>query len=142
MPVAFFQVRLSVQPKAGGEAELIPPQALHGLNYQFIHVKDGGQEGIVKLEGLDPVLKQVEKDKDCKKLTAKQLETLRASYPKPKIKQKYRLQPQVQESGETAPAGVLFAVDQTGDRIVEIFQTVRAGFYLIDVPVSAQSTGT
>ena len=75
-------------------------------------------------------------------MTAKQLTTLQASYPKPKIKQKYRMQSQIQEAGETVPAAGLFEVDQAGNKIVDTFQTVRAGFYLIDVPVAEQSTGT
>src|SRR5439155_17571418 len=124
------------------EAELIPPQALHGLNYHFILVKDGGEEGIIQLEGADAVLKQVEKEKECKKLTAKQLATLQASYPKPKIKQKYRMQSQIQEAGETVPVAGLFEVDPAGNKIVDTFQTVRVGFYLIDISVAAQSTGT
>jgi hypothetical protein len=60
------------------------------LNYRFIIVKEGGEEGIVKLEGPDAALKQAEKSKNFKKLTPRQLETLRASYPTPRMKMKYR----------------------------------------------------
>ena len=138
MPVAFFQVQLSVQPKARGEAELLPPQILQGLNYHFILVKDGGAEGVIKLEELDAVLKLVEKDKTCRKLTVKQLETLQASYPKPKIKQKYLMRPQSPDVSSAEVGGALFAVDDVGNPVVETIQTVRAGFYLIDVPITGQ----
>ncbi len=140
MPTAFFQVRVSVQPKSGGEAELMPPPAIQGLNYQFVLVKDGGEEAIMKLDGPDSALKQVEKDKDCKKLTPRQVETLRTTYPKPKLKMKYRAQLQLQESGEAIPVPASFEVDEAGNKIVETVQTVRSGFYLIDVPVLSQPT--
>jgi hypothetical protein len=84
MPTAFFQVCLSVQPTRGGEAEIGVPQALRGLNYGFVIVKDGGQEGIIKIEGAETLLRQVEKDHDCKKLTAKQAEALQGGYPQPR----------------------------------------------------------
>jgi hypothetical protein len=142
MPAAFFQVRLSVQPKSGGEAELMPPQVLQGLDYQYVVVKEGGEEGIVKLDGPDSALKQVERDKDCKKLTPRQLEALRANYPKPKLKTKYRTQMQLQSMGEALPMPGAFAVDEAGNKIVDTVQTVRSGFYLIDVPVLTQSTTT
>jgi hypothetical protein len=136
MPVAVFQVPLSVQPKGGGEAELVPPPIVQGLNFHFLLVKDGGGEGIIQVEGAEAQLKPVERDKACRKLSAKQLETLRASYPAPKLKQKFRLHPQAAE-GNPAEAGVgMVAVDEAGERIVETLQTVRAGFYLIDVPIA------
>jgi hypothetical protein len=110
------------------------------LNYQFVLVKDGSEEGIVRLDGPDLALKQVEKDKDCKKLTPRQLEALRASYPKPRIKVKYRAQPPLQETGPAEPVAGLFELDEAGNRIANTVQTVRSGFYLIDVPVLAQPT--
>lgn len=122
MPAAYFQIQLSVQPKSGGEAALIPPPVLQGLDYRFVIVKDGAEEGIAKLDGPDAALKRVAKDKGCKKLTTKQIKTLRARYPKPKIKTKYRAQPQ-----------------EAGNKAVDTFQTVRSGFYLIDVPILAES---
>lgn len=139
MPVAYFQIQLSFQPKSGGEAALIPPPVLQGLNYGFVLVKDGAEEGIAKLDGPDAALKQVEKDKSCKKLTTRQVETLRASYPKPKMKKKYRAQPQLEETGATKPLVGLFEVDEAGSTVVDTFQTVRSGFYLIDVPILPES---
>ena len=136
MPVAMFQVQLSVHPTAGGEAELLPPQPLQGLSYHFILVKDGGAEGVIRLEASEALLKQVEKDKACRKLTAKQLATLQASYPPPKLKQKYRLRPPAPDAHPADAGGGLFEVDDAGNRVVETLQTVRAGFYLIDVPLT------
>ncbi len=139
MSVAFFQISLSVQPK-GGEAELVPPKVLQDLNYRFVIVKDGGEEGIVKLEESEAVLKKVEKDKDCKKLTKKQMEALQKKYPQPKLKQKYRMRTQTEEQGETETVSEPFEVDDKGNKIIDTFQTVRSGFYLIDVPIVSQST--
>ena len=142
MPVAFFQIPLSVQPKGGGEAELVPPKALQGQNYRFVIVKDGGEEGIVKLEESEALLKKVGKAKDCKKLTKEQMKTLQKNYPRPKLKQKYRMRTQIEERGEAETVGEAFELDDKGNKIINTFQTVRSGFYLIDVPVSPQPTGT
>ena len=139
MPVAYFQIQLSLQPKSGGEAVPVPPQVLQGVNYGFVIVKDGGEEGIVKLDGPDAALKQVEKDKNCKKLTTKQVETLLANYPKPKNKNKYRAQPRLPLDVTTVTAAGSSAVGQTGNKFVDTFQTVRSGFYLIDVPILTES---
>jgi hypothetical protein len=136
MPITYFQVRLSVQSKGEGKAELVPPSILEGLDYIFITVKDGGEEGIVKLEEAEAVLKKIEADKDCHKLTVKRLTALQKTYPPPKLKKQYRRRPQGQEAGEVMAMGGLFAVDDQGNRIIDTFQTVRSGFYLIDVPVS------
>jgi hypothetical protein len=138
MSVAYFQVSLSLQPKSRGEAALVPPAAIQGASYRFLIVKEGGQEGIVHVDGPDATLKHIEKDKDCKKLTAKQLDTLRSSYPKPKIKQRYRPLAipgtnAVEAHDGTSPENAV------GHRALETVQTVRSGFYLIDVPVVAES---
>lgn len=137
MPVAFFQVNLSVQPKKGGEAGFILPQVLQDLPYEFVVVKDGGEEGILRLEQADAVLKEVAKEPNCKRLTAKQMEALRRAYPQPRLKKKYRERILTEESDENGFAGDEFAVDHDGNRIIDTFQTVRSGFYLIDVPVLA-----
>jgi len=133
MAVAFFHIPLSVKPAGGGDAELIPPGVLQGLNYRFVIIKEGGEEGIVKLEEPQQVLQKVAEQGDCKKLTAKQLKDLKQSYTRPKIKQKYRTREQVQEDDETTAEP--FELDDKGNRIIDTFQTVRSGFYLIDVPV-------
>src|SRR5262245_19465303 len=141
MASAYLQIQLSVQPQKHGEAVLVPPLVLKDVNYSFVIVKEGGTEAVVKVEEPDARLKQVEKDQYCKKLTAKQLETLQASYSKPKIKRKYRAQPQSETTEATKTAPGLFAVDQIGNKIVDTFQTVRSGFYLIDVPILIESLG-
>jgi hypothetical protein len=133
MPAAFFQVRLSVQPSSGGEAELILPGVLQGLNYRFVIVKEGGEEGIIKLEEPDAVIEKVENA--CKKLAENQVETLQGSYPKPKIKKKFRMRAQTQGPGAIGMIPENFEVDDQGNRLVDSIQTVRSGFYLIDVPV-------
>ncbi len=137
MPIAFFQVNLSVQPKYGGEAEFFLPEALKDLPCHFVIIKDDGEEGIVKIEQSDAILKEVGKEKSCKKLTAKQMETLRRTYPQPRLKKKYRERIPTEESNESEPIDDEFEVDNDGNRIIDTFQTVRSGFYLIDVPVSA-----
>lgn len=135
MPGAFFRVRLSVRPRGGGEAELVLPNTLQDLQYRFVIVKEGGEEGIVRIEEPEAVLETVERDKDCRKLTAKRVETLKKEYPAPKLKKKYRTGPQGHEAGERRPLDWLFAVDAQGNRILDTLQTIRSGFYLIDVLV-------
>lgn len=138
MPEKFFQIPLSIKPKGGGEAEFVSPKILQGMNYAFVIVKEGGEEGIIRLDEPETKLKKIEKDKDCKRLSVKQMETLWKSYPSPKIKKKYRMRPQIPETG--MEIGEPFEVDEKGNRIVDTIQTVRSGFYLIDVPILAQST--
>jgi hypothetical protein len=134
MAVAFFQVQLSVQPKEAGEAELVLPKVLHELPYQFVAVKDGTEEGIIKLDTSESNLKKLEKEKSCKKLTEPQMAALKKSYPVPKLKQKYRLPSPEEVETSSEP----FALDDRGNRILETWQTVRSGFYLIDIPVLNQ----
>jgi hypothetical protein len=130
MAVAFFQVQLSIQPKEHGEAELILPKAFPEINHQFIIVKEGGEEGIIKIETSEANLKKLENNESCKKLTESEMKALKESYPNPKLKQKYRFPTQA----ESEP----FVVDQQGERLIDTWQTVRSGFYLIDVPVLTQ----
>jgi hypothetical protein len=59
------------------------------------------------------------------------MEALKKSYPVPKLKQKYRSP----SPAEMETSGEPFALDDRGNRIIETWQTVRSGFYLIDVPV-------
>lgn len=127
MASAFFLVPLSVQTKDYGEAELATPEVLQNVNHQFVIVKEGGEEGIIQVETSEANLQDIEKNEHCQKLNESQLETLKASYPAPKIKQKYRLS----TTGNDEP----FVVDESGERVVDTWQTVRSGFYLIDVPV-------
>jgi hypothetical protein len=135
MAVAYFQVSLSVQPKEKGQARLVPPSIMAEHDHQYIIVKDGGKEGIVKLEAPTGVIKEIQKDKDCKKLTTRQMQQLKKSYPSPKLKKKYRVQEQRPDVDEAVTVGGGPVVDATGSPIVDTFQTVRAGFYMIDVPV-------
>jgi hypothetical protein len=137
MAIAFFRVQLSVQPRAGGAAELVVPNVLQGLNYQFIIVKEGGEEGVVRVEASAADLEKIEKDQNCKKLTDPQMKELKnSSYPPPKLKQKYRLQ--TQAKSETEGISEPFVVDEQGNRVIDTWQTVRSGFYLIDVLVLTQ----
>jgi len=130
MAVTYFQVQLSIKTKEHGEAELIFPEVSPDTNYQFVIVKEGGKEGIIKLEDSEKNIQTIEKNENLKKLTESEMEALKQSYPTPKLKQKYRLPTQA----ESEP----FVVDQQGDRLIDTWQTVRSGFYLIDVPVLTQ----
>ncbi len=128
MPVVYFQVQLKVQPTSGGDAELAVPSVLRDLNYHFILVKDGGEEGIVAVDESKAALDTIGADKACTKLTTKQADTLRQSYPPPRLKQRFRPAP--------AASDEKFVLDKKGKPVVETVQTVRSGFYLIDVPVN------
>ncbi len=168
MPVAFFKIPLSVNPKTGGEAEIIVPEVLQGLNYAFVIVKEGAEEGIVRVDVSETDLDKISGDSNCTRLDLESMKTLYESYPKPKLKQQYKTQvspPQPpQETGEemkppTSPPpqaageeikplpqppqeadernipGPQFETDEQGNPIVITLQTVRSGFYLIDVPI-------
>lgn len=135
MAVTFFQVQLLVKQKEAGEAELVLPKVLQEFNPQFIAVKDGGEEGIIKLDTSEANLKKIEKEKSCKKLTESQMDALKKSYPAPKLKQKYRSPSPEEMETSREP----FALDDRGNRIVETWQTVRSGFYLIDVHILTQA---
>lgn len=138
MPVAIFRVPLFVQPLKGGDAELVPPELLQGLNYQFVLVRDGGQEAIINLEASEETLTQVGEHQDCKILKPEEFKELYNSYPQPKLKQKYRLRSQPQAAVNLEAPDEQFEVDEQGNKSVDTIQTVRAGFYLIDVPVLGQ----
>ncbi len=131
MAVAYFQVQLSIKAQEHGEAELILPEVSSETNYKFVIVKEGGKEGIIKVEDSEKNIQKLEENENCKKLTESEMEALKESYPTPKLKQKYRLPTQA----ESEP----FVVDQQGDRLIDTWQTVRSGFYLIDVPVLTQT---
>ncbi len=135
MPAGFFQVKLAVKPKEGGGAELVPPQVLRRLNYHYVIVKDGGEEAIVKVEESSDALKKVEKDKNCVKLSRTEMRSLLDSYPAPKLKQQYRTPADNTQETGGGPSSLAVELDGKGERIVDKVQTVRAGFYLIDVPV-------
>ncbi len=126
---AFYQVKLSAKPTGGGAAELVLPKILKDLDCQFVIVKEGGEEGIIRLEEPANTLKKVEKNKDCIKLTQAQMAELRKSYQKPKLKERYRML-----TGEDI-TGDQFEVDSQGNKVADAIQTVRQGYYLIDVPV-------
>ena len=137
MSIASFKVALSIKPAGGGEAKLVVPKVLHGQDFQFVIVKDG-EEGIISLNAPTEVIKKVEKDQKCKKLTKKEMEKVINSYPQPCIKELYRPKAQIQEKDrEGEIVNEPFEVDDKGERVIEKVQTVRSGFYLIDVPISS-----
>lgn len=135
MPVAFFKTLLSVKPKTGGEAELTVPDVLRSLDYDFVIVKAGAEEGIVRVEATETDFGKIEGDENCQKLSSEEMKQLYDSYPKPKLKQKYQKRAQAKpvDVGETAEE--LFETDEQGKPIVTTLQTVRSGFHLIDVPI-------
>jgi hypothetical protein len=106
------------------------------VQYRFVIVKEGGEEGIVRIEAPDAVLETIERDEDCRKLTARRVEALKKEYPAPKLKKTYRMGLQEHEAGAGRPMDWLFAVDAQGNRMLDTWQTIRSGFYLIDVLVA------
>lgn len=139
MSIAFFKVPLSVEPKPGGEAEILVPKVLQGLNYAFVIIKEGATEGIVRVETANADLGKIEKTQNCQKLSSKEMNKLYDSYPPPKLKEKYKMGLQSQAVGEGETAGGLLETDEQGNPIVIKLQTVRSGFYLIDVPVCGRN---
>jgi hypothetical protein len=136
MPEGVFQVRLAVEPKDHGEAALVPPGALADVKFSYVVVKEGGEEAIVKVSASSEIMKKLEQRKDCKRLTPRQTEQLRTEYPAPRIKKKYRMPSRTSDRADAEPIGKGFEMDGEGKGIVDTFQTVRSGFYLIDVPIS------
>jgi hypothetical protein len=141
MPVALFKVKLSVKPGGGGQAELVVPKVLRELDYHFVIVKDGGAEGIVQVDAPKATIDEIEAGRSSEKLTAKQAQALRESYPPPRLKQRYRvITTPIEAEGGTLGAQVeQYATDDQGKPVVDTYQTVRADFYLIDVPVVPMS---
>jgi hypothetical protein len=135
MPIVFFQVRLSVQSQKGGTATISVPYVLQEKNYTFILVKEGGEEGIIQVDASEAELQQIGADYSCKKLILEEMRQIYNSYPQPKLKQKFKASTQQDASAEEGLSKPLFGTDEQGKQIVVTFQTVRAGFYLIDVPV-------
>ena len=118
MAKAYLRVTLEVRPTGGGAAELVPPPALEDVDYRYVVVKDGAAEGIVVIEETPAVVSRLQKAEGITKLTAKQLHNVRTGYPAPRMKQKVQT--------------------EEGRPVEETMQTVRSGFYLIDVPVNPQ----
>jgi hypothetical protein len=130
MPVAFFRTTLSLQV-AGGQAQLLAPEALRGLDYQIVIARDGG-EAIVRVEAPAKTLEQIAEDQAFTRLAPKEAEKLRESYPPPRLKRRYRLAPPDETGVEH------HALDAEGNPLVETVQTVRAGFHLVDLPLTAE----
>ena len=93
-------------------------------------------------ESQEAVFNEIEKEKGCKRLTARQVQAVRKSYAEPKLKEKFRMRSQVQRPGAPAEGEDLYEIDEKGNRVLDTFQTVRSGFYLIDVPVLSESDET
>jgi hypothetical protein len=134
MSEAFFKISLSVESK-GGQALLVPPKVLKNLDFKFIIVKEGGREAIVSVQGSAAKLKNMEKSKDCQKLTSKQVQTLKKTYPPPRLVQRYRLAAPAPPGGKEINVHEQSETDEKGNPIIDTYQTVRCGFHLIDVPV-------
>ena len=135
MPTAYFRIPLTVNPTGGGAAELVAPDALQEIDYSYLIVKEGCEEGIVALEAPNAVISELAAADTYEKLTARKMQSVRRGYPPPKLKQRYRLRQEPVGSQDADPSAGPYEVDNEGNRIVDTFQTVRAGFYLIDVPV-------
>lgn len=148
MPVAFFQVPLSVKPKSGGKAEIVLPEVLHDFDCVFVIVKEGAAEGIVRVDAPKPDLAKIATSANCTPLTPKAMKALYQSYPRPKLKEQYKTKPPVTPTSQEPAPGMApspvppppaikeeFETDEQGHPIVLTLQTVRAAFYIIDVPI-------
>ncbi|KOU08787.1 hypothetical protein ADK86_03230 [Streptomyces sp. NRRL F-5755] len=131
MAEAYLRVKLAVRPTGGGAAQLVVPPELEDVNYRFVLVKDGAEEGIVVIDEAPSLITRLQRTTSITRLSGKRLAEVRAGYPPPRVKQKYRV-PEV-SAGEAPTTG--FETDEEGRPVVEAVQTVRSGFYLIDVPV-------
>jgi hypothetical protein len=141
MPVRFFQVPLKTMPRAGGQAELTPPKPLRDLAFEYVVVQHGGKEAIVRVEAPEAELKALEKEKDLERLTPAQMRKLRDGYAKPVLKRKLVPQPLSDRDEAAADAGAAEAEPQV-EVVEQTVQTVRSGFYLIDVPIVAEEAAS
>lgn len=91
------------------------------------------------MEASDEALAKLDQDRQCTRLTIDQVAVLQHSYPSPKLKRRYRTLEAVLEAGDFKRAPEQFATDEAKRKVVEILQTVRSRFYLIDVPVLEQT---
>jgi len=132
MPKQKFHVKLKVTTSEEGYSGFVLPNSLENLDCSFVVVKDGGEEAILNVNGKSTDLTKAEKDKDVKKLSDKQANDLKKSYPKPKLKKKYRLKIADDEKSDNQP----YELDKKGNPIVDTYQIVRSGFHIIDVFVS------
>src|SRR3954452_22832739 len=101
MAEVYLQVKLGIRPTKGGAAELVPPRELEGLNYQFVVVKDGAEEGIVAVNEEPELAAELETSDQITGLTGEQVAKVRANSPPPRLKQRYRSQPAA--IGDEAP---------------------------------------
>lgn len=132
MPVAYFETRLTLET-AGGAARLVAPAALRELDHHILIARDGG-DAIVRVEAPAKALEQVAAAEGTSRLTPKEAEKLRERYPPPRLKQRYvQAAP---DAGGAAP----FATDSEGNPVVETLQTVRVGFHLVDLALSAEES--
>jgi hypothetical protein len=137
MPETFFKITLSLEVK-GGQASLMPPKGLKGLEVGFVIVKQGGKEAIVSVEGPQKKLNKLEKSKDCQKLTSKQAQELKEAYAQPRITRKYRLRTQAPAGSKDLNVDEQRETDEKGNPIIDNYQTVRCGFHVIDVLLVGQ----
>jgi len=137
MAVGFFEVKLAVRHAPGGEVRLAPPAALKDASYRFVVVNQGGKEALVAVEGSEASLKQIAESRGCRRLTPSEAADLQQSYPRPALKQRYRLHSPADQAAAMEPESAV-ELDPLGNPVVETLQTVRSDFYLIDVPVSPE----
>lgn len=138
MPEGLFVVQLSAATDASGRPRLQPPPALADVDFRYLSVKQGGTEAIVRVTAAADGLKTLERSEGCKKLTARQAEQLRGSYATPSLKRQCRPRQLDVTDAMNVPGGQQgggYALDTQGQAIVDVFQTVRLGFNLIDVPI-------
>ena len=92
MAETYLRVSLGVQPTQGGAAELVPPPELAGVDFRYVVVKEGGEEGVVVVDGEPSLIARLQTAPAITKLTAGRLAAVRDGYPPPRLKQRYRLQ--------------------------------------------------
>src|SRR5262249_30083489 len=107
------------------------PERVRAMSYAFVIVRNGGTEGVVRVEGEDSALQALGNDPSCRRIDEDQLRSLREEYQPIRTKQRFQPDP-------TSPGRVATLLDKDGNPVIETVQTVRAGFYMIDVPLASQ----
>jgi hypothetical protein len=107
-------------------------------------VNAGAKEAIVRVEAAKQVLSRLADADECRELSIKQAQALISTYQQPKLSRKYRKPPNLSHSpsGPEPPVARGGKPEDDQEPVIETVQTVRSGFYLVDVPVDWPLTAT
>ena len=126
MATKYYEVDIKFVETGNGQAEIVMPKMLKDKAWRFVQVNEGAQTAIIQFEATTEEFKSVAKDETFSSITDKKLKPLQESYPKPRIKRRFR---PIEIPNEVKPE------EAKQERTIETIQQVRWKYYIIDVPV-------